>query len=458
MALSGLFTNEFPSADGKSSTTVEAHLLEVFKTLITRNPDDASAAFEVVSRYIKSGSSTNFDLGAPANLDDAVAKAFASRKLPADEEAGVKALCGVPDVQAELELTKWAGVGFSQAEAQAISCSFMHLASKSGIGQVRFWGKILGSKADYYVAEGKYEGEGGEAEPGVEDSNAVGVNFYTYWVTTKMNATEEDWVQLPLATAKHIVASRKVKKILTGDLTAPVITHPYFGGNEAQLLRAMIADVSANTILAPAGKFKLPDEPGDDPRLTEEPDSETPFVMPALKNLATTSAWVHARENIRKSGTTKPPEEPAEGAAEDEEGQAMLVQAYKDELKNDPFVPPIQSISIDQPPEGSLPCWTVSTVYDKTERIVPTPSEEESAAPKTATVSYGVVALKSNVWPGAVTVCRGTEFVNFYVGYGHKIGIYYPVEPPPVLDEPADVEEAPEPTGQEAAPEEEVVG
>jgi radial spoke head protein 4A len=449
MALAGLIKKEFPSVDGKSSATVETHLLEVFKTLISRNTSDAQAAFEVVSRFIKSDPSAPFDAGSPKDLDAAVAKAFAVRKEPADDEGTAKALVGVPDVQAGLELTKWAGFGFSAAEAHAISCSFMHLASKEGVNQVRFWGKILGSKADYYVAEGKFGGDA-EATDGVEPAGEIGVNFYTYWVTTSLHATEADWYQLPLATAEQIVASRKVKKILTGDLKAPVITHPYFAGNEEHLLRAMIADISATTILAPAGKFQRAAE-AEDLRATEE-DAENPFKVPALKTLASSSAWVHARENILKSGKTTPAVAPEEGAAEDEEGMSILTRKYQEEVKNDPFVPPLLPISSDEAPEGSMPCWSISTVYDKTERVIPLPVVEDG--PTSETISYGVVAVKSNVWPGAVTVCRGQEFVNFYAGYGHKIGIYYPVEPPPVMDEPADVEEAPEPTGEETpAPE-----
>ena len=40
-------------------------------------------------------------------------------------------------------------------------------------------------------------------------------------------------------------APGQVKKILTGDLNAPVVTQPYFPGKEDHLLRAMIADISA---------------------------------------------------------------------------------------------------------------------------------------------------------------------------------------------------------------------
>ena len=50
--------------------------------------------------------------------------------------------------------------------------------------QVRFWGKILGSKKDYYIAEGISEdaGEQGELPPIVEPKGS-GVNKLNYWVT-----------------------------------------------------------------------------------------------------------------------------------------------------------------------------------------------------------------------------------------------------------------------------------
>merc|ERR1719182_1226850 len=112
---------------------------------------------------------------------------MAVRKTPADAEGAELPLKGVPDIRAELELTKWAGFGFSITEVQALSNSFRHLASKESIEKVRFWGKILGTGADYYVAEGRGAGDEEGAEEGVEAPGDIGVNFYTYWVTTDLH-------------------------------------------------------------------------------------------------------------------------------------------------------------------------------------------------------------------------------------------------------------------------------
>jgi hypothetical protein len=50
---------------------------------------------------------------------------------------------------------------------------------------VKFWGKIMASKKDYYIAEGISEdaGEQGELPPNVELKGANGINKLSYWVT-----------------------------------------------------------------------------------------------------------------------------------------------------------------------------------------------------------------------------------------------------------------------------------
>jgi radial spoke head protein 4A len=431
--------------------TVEDHLLDVLNSLITSNRNDAYTAFEVVSRFVKSGGEVPFDCGELEGAAAAVTKALDVRKAPVDAEGAEAPLCGVPDVAAQLELTKWAGFGFSAAEVDALANSFRHLASKENVVKVRFWGKILGTKADYYVAEGK-GGEEEEAAEGVEPPGLTGVNFYTYWVTTSLYALETDWVKLPLATAEHIKASRKVKKVVTGNLEAPVITHPHFPGLEKHLLRAQIADISASTILAPNGYYRLDGDGA--PVEVEIGKEEGMFQFPLAKKLLSTDAWIHARENILLSGRTTKPVEP-EGEGEGDGDAEAAKRAYEEELRLDPWVPPIQEISKNSLPEGFSAVWSISQLYDPTERVVTVLSEgaEGDVVMTTQTSSYGVTAVKSLLWPGAVCVSQGTEFVNLYVGYGHKVGTYFPVAPPPVLDEPEDPEEQPEPTPLEEEPE-----
>jgi len=439
--------------------TVESHLHEIIAALVTHNRQDALTSFEVLSRFIKTGAASA-DIGEPEGVGKTVDAIFASRKVPMGEgeDAGPSDLKGVPNVTAELDLTKWAGFGFSAADVQALSCSFMHLAGKEGIEQVRFWGKILGQKADYIVAEGKFAGEQPEvtdeekAEGGMEKEmpGEQGMNFYTYWVTTTIYATADDWVMLPLAKPAQVVASRKVKKILTGDLNAPVVTQPYFPGKEDHLLRAMIADISSNTILAPAGKFVKPEGgEGDDARVVQEAseaDPEKPFVMPPAKQLVSLDAWVHSRENILGSGKTVGVDKDAAIAAAGDEPEAIAqaTRLVEETLKNDPFIDPLLPVSMDKPPEGMTTSWSVTRVCDPAEMTVPDKPSDDGA-PTSKTISNAVVAVKSMVWPGAVTVCRNGEFVSVYMGYGHKVGTYFPVAPPEVLDEPEDFEDGPEP-------------
>ena len=48
--------------------------------------------------------------------------------------------------------------------------------------------------------------------------------------------------------------SRKVKKLFTGKLEAPVVAYPPFPGNEANYLRAQIARISAGSQVIACGE------------------------------------------------------------------------------------------------------------------------------------------------------------------------------------------------------------
>ena len=90
-----------------------------------------------------------------------------------------------------------------------------------------------------------------------EEPRGKGLNENVYWVTHDLLG---EWQKLPDARAKDIVAARLIKKILTGDLDAPVNAYPFFTGRESALLRAQIARITAATVLAPTGVFKVSDE------------------------------------------------------------------------------------------------------------------------------------------------------------------------------------------------------
>lgn len=69
------------------------------------------------------------------------------------------------------------------------------LMVKSGASTLRFWGKIYGTQADYYIAEGS-GGAGEESEDLPEDfeRKGTGVNANTYWATTDLHG---EWTELP---------------------------------------------------------------------------------------------------------------------------------------------------------------------------------------------------------------------------------------------------------------------
>lgn len=77
-------------------------------------------------------------------------------------------------------------------------------------------------------------------------------------------------------------------------------------------------------------------------------------------------------------------------------------------------------------------------------------------------VSYAVNVIKSQRWPGAVTVSKGGKFTNVYIGYGIKRGdpIFNPTEPPEVQKDPEETPQArePEPKAPADKPKEEEDG
>ena len=97
--------------------------------------------------------------------------------------------------------------------------------------QVRFWGKILGTNKDYYVMQGRTTKDGGIQDvPKGSQKRGEGINYYSFWVTN--NIFEDKWYQLPLITPEHVKKSRKIKKMLSGDLFRPVVSYPPFASEE----------------------------------------------------------------------------------------------------------------------------------------------------------------------------------------------------------------------------------
>ena len=73
-----------------------------------------------------------------------------------------------------------------------------------------------------------------------------------YWATDNIL---DDSVQLPDVHPQHIISSRLIKQVLTGDLNGTINSNPPFPGKERHFLRALIARISHACTIVPAGLY-----------------------------------------------------------------------------------------------------------------------------------------------------------------------------------------------------------
>ncbi|NDC39911.1 MAG: hypothetical protein EBZ48_18085 [Proteobacteria bacterium] len=231
---------------------------------------------------------------------------------------------------------------------------------------------------------------------------AVVKGVYYYFVASERDlrrsgGASDCWRELPSVTAEQIRKSREMKKLLTGRWDAHVEGFP---GCEINLVRALIARISCNTVIAPDGYFSVSEEGAI-------VKSEGEFD-PSSVDLSSIESWRHAREYIYPSGLTTLPEE---GAGEGVE-------------------------AVDKLAAISASNFSVKVTGDKGVYSFPEGSR-----------SYAVTVLKSKKWPGAVTVASKSTWVSIYVGYGlENGGKLMPVEiPSAIQQEPAELTEQPEP-------------
>ena len=306
-----------------------------------------------------------------------------------------------PNVPEENSFFEGAGHALLRDEAFLLRAAMAKLVAAKGLRTVRFFGKVLGTEADYWIVEGAYaeepeaaEDEGGAAAADAKlvplEGNGTGTNKFRYWVCNELG---EEWVELPPAKPAAIVAARSIKKHFTGRLSTPIVVHPPFPGSEADYLRAQVARILHSTYVAPGGMFSFEEDSEDEPKPivpTEEWEAPLPEEMGEL------SAWVHHYSTIRKVGrTTKPPkaeEEDGEEGGEEEEEE----EEEADHLLNDLSADPPIFESDDTP----VPAWSVRTAGHG---------------------AYAVAYALSTAWPGAIAFCStkpSVKFANVYIGYG----------------------------------------
>jgi radial spoke head protein 4A len=214
----------------EDGVSIYSHLTEVLATLLSTKPENPLDQLEGVSLQCKKGhyspASTIVpdappEVPPPLSAEDEASAAFhaANAALLApkasEEDAGDQGT--VSDVQAERALFECAGVGLSKEESYRVHVSLLQLQQAKNLSFVRFFGKLLGTGADYYVAQATYveppaPEEGAEeapAPPGapVEESG-TGCNTFVYFVTNDPSAP---WTALADVTPEQIVKSRLIR-------------------------------------------------------------------------------------------------------------------------------------------------------------------------------------------------------------------------------------------------------
>lgn len=392
------------------------HLLEVFNTLILHYPNDSLDKLEEVSWLTKHKSSHapeqwllleefwNFAKTC-SNKADFVAQARKHFELPEPEEEGgppgeLPTVAGVPDLLEQARVFEWAGISWGEAETFRLQKSLAKLAAETSAENLKFWGMIKGTNADYYIAEGSKESEE-DADRGPEfEARGSGVNQFAYWVS---NGSLKEWTALPDLEPKDIAAARQIKVLFTGDLEREIITNPFFFGQEKHYLRAQIARISHGTTVIPRGMYKLGEADEGEPQLeieAKDPENEEDqFKQPETEDQTLLDNWLHFPKAIllnNRTGHLEP--EPAEG---DEREPAEILK--QDVLPKDPYIARLAPVTDDSGVDGSDTAWTVKLAGPKSRQTI------HGKMGKKDTAHYGVVVLKSLRWPGSVTCWKGRQ-------------------------------------------------
>lgn len=208
-----------------------------------------------------------------------------------------------PDLITDANMLEWAGVSIGKSDLYKLYLSIKRLseAVPSAV-KLRFFGKICTRGLPYYVVQGENDEPEGIDEK-LQEGKA-GANKYAYWVSSDIPSDVKSWIKLPNVTSEMIVASRQIKRMLTGNLAAPVPSYPPFPGSEKDfipgserdLLRAQLGRIAASTSIAPADYY-VADEEGN-VKLADEP----PYAAKSSADVGVQEGWKHFEPELNKLG------------------------------------------------------------------------------------------------------------------------------------------------------------
>ena len=154
-------------------------------------------------------------------------------------------------------MLEWAGVNFGEDNVYMLQKSLKRLAVMSGANNLKFFGKIFGTKKDYWVAQGALKFEEEASSNPMQEKRGEGVNGLVFWVTDNLLS---DWIQLPDASPEQLVVARMIKHVFTGNLNTTIDSCPPFPGKERHLLRCQLARITHATEICPKGLYEVDEE------------------------------------------------------------------------------------------------------------------------------------------------------------------------------------------------------
>lgn len=463
-------------SSGKSGITMYDHLVDILTKVLDEKPEKV---VDILQDYSRNEKKYKFypekdTIQEKQEISSEVILAHEQKDLfnrkdievpdtVGDIEAEEEERLILPDIMENAFYFEQAGVGLGREEQFRTFLALKQLTDTYQLKSCRFWGKILGIQSNYIIAEVEFRpgedplynngeemdehdvdnsplsspaftGENGEE---TEDQDVPKPNYkppvlipqeaYGEGCNTKVyyacNNAGLSWHRLPPVTPQQIQVARQIRKLMTGDLDAPVVSYPPFPGNEANYLRAQVARISAATHISPQGYYIFEEDEEEE----DEEEGRTSFVTNEdfegipVSDLCDPSFafWVHHNQYILPQGRTSwfDPNFKNEEEIEDDEDE-------EEEDREEP--------EDTEPEEGPA----LLTPLSEDEAIKDTPAW--TAVKSTSLVSqYAIAVMHSNLWPGAHAFATDKKFDNVYIGHGLKYSAenYSPPPPPAVQDE-----------------------
>jgi radial spoke head protein 4/6 len=143
--------------------TLYSHLQNLYTVKMQLSDDETFLdLFEDISMRIKTEGkylpSDNIDKNVFKYLEEfcknvGKKKSLLNPLIKPDSDEPVGQIGNVPDYYSVFQSLEWVGLSFGNNMAYLLTCSLKNLVFKKELVSVRFWGKIYGSKQDYFIAE-----------------------------------------------------------------------------------------------------------------------------------------------------------------------------------------------------------------------------------------------------------------------------------------------------------------